>query len=279
MKLTTIRDRGATRAVRVDGATLVDLGAEDLGELFSRKCWREEAAAARGGRGYMFDAAEVQLTRLVTRPAKIVCVGLNYREHISELKMSEPQVPTLFGKYPEALIGPMDDIMAPPDARMLDWEAELAFIIGAPVRRASLEEAEAAIAGFTILNDVTVREWQYRTTQWLAGKSWDSTTPVGPVLVTPDELPGGMRPDLRITCTVDGEVMQDARTSDVIFDPVYLVQYISRIVRLLPGDIITTGTPSGIGDTRRPQRFLSEGSVVKCAIEGIGRLKNMVVNE
>lgn len=279
MKLTTIRDRGTRRAVRVDGSTLVDLGAEDLGDLFSRRNWREEAAAVRAARCYRFNAAEAQLTHLVTRPSKIVCVGLNYREHIAELGAVQPEVPTLFGMYPEALIGPMDDIMAPPDARMLDWEAELAFIIGAPVRRASESEAEAAIAGFTILNDITVREWQYRTTQWMAGKTWDSTTPVGPVLVTPDELPGGVRPDLRITCKVDGEVMQDARTSDLLFDPVYLVQYISRIVRLLPGDIVATGTPAGIGDAQRPRRFLTAGSIVECEIEGIGRLRNTVVDE
>ena len=279
MKLTTIRDRGVTRAVRVDDDVLVDLGAEDLGELFSRRGWREEVARLRAAAGYAFARRDAQPTHLVAHPAKIVCVGLNYRAHIAELGAAEPSAPTLFGKYPEALIGPTDDVLMPPDVHMLDWEAELALIIGAPVRRASEAEAEAAIAGFTIMNDVTVREWQYRTTQWLAGKTWDSTTPVGPVLVTPDELPGGVRPDLRVTCTVDGELMQDARTSDLLFDPVDLVRYISRIVRLRPGDIIATGTPAGIGDAQEPKRFLRDGSVVTCEIEGIGRLTNGVVGE
>ena len=145
------------------------------------------------------------------------------------------------------------------------------------MRRADEEQAAAAIAGFTVLNDITCRDWQFRTREWLQGKNWDHTTPVGPVLVTPDELPGGVRPTLAITCEVDGELMQKDSTADLLFDPVALVQYVSTMIRLEPGDLIATGTPGGVGHARKPEVYLSAGHRVVTEIQGIGRLENLVV--
>ncbi len=153
------------------------------------------------------------------------------------------------------------------------------MVVGRQVRRVRGEEAEQAIAGFTVLNDLTCRDWQFRTREWLQGKMWDSSTPVGPFLVTPDELPGGVRPALDVRLTVDGELMQSDTTADLLFDPVHLVEYVSTITRLNPGDIIATGTPGGVGHARKPERYLLGGETVVAEIDGIGRLENRVVKE
>jgi acylpyruvate hydrolase len=185
-----------------------------------------------------------------------------------------PEHPTLFAKYPEALVGADDDIVLPPESSAVDWEAELAVVVGRRVRRATGADAEAAIAGFSVLNDVTMRDWQYRSPMWLQGKTWERSTPFGPFLVTPDELPGGTRPVLRLTCTVDGEKVQEASTGDLVFDPVALVAYVSTILTLQPGDVIATGTPGGVGHARRPARYLAEASVLVTEIEHLGRQSN-----
>ena len=168
-------------------------------------------------------------------------------------------------------------VAVPVESDFVDWEAELVLVIGQAVRRASERAAEAAIAGFTVGNDVSVRDWQFHTSQWTQGKAWEGMSPVGPVLVTADEL--GVRPDLRIRCLVDDEVMQDSRTSDMLFDPVELVAYISRIVTLRPGDMIFTGTPSGVGLARRPQVYVRPGQVLTTEIDGIGKMVNTFVAE
>jgi 2-keto-4-pentenoate hydratase/2-oxohepta-3-ene-1,7-dioic acid hydratase in catechol pathway len=147
---------------------------------------------------------------VVPRRSKVICVGLNYRNHIEEMGRKLPEYPTLFAKFADALIGARDDIIRPEETGELGWEAELALVIGSPVRRAREAAAGQAITGFTLLNDVTCRDWQFRTGEWLQGKTWDSSTPVGPCLVTPDELPGGVRPALGLRLEVDGEMMQCA---------------------------------------------------------------------
>jgi acylpyruvate hydrolase len=162
---------------------------------------------------------------------------------------------------------------------MVDWEVELAFVIGRPVRRATGPDAAAAIAGFCVLNDVSMRDWQFRTQQFLQGKTWEGSTPVGPALVTPDEVPGGTEPDVLLTCEVDGQVMQKARTSDLLFPPEELVAYISTIVTLEPGDLVATGTPAGVGAGRNPPVFLQPGQVVRTAIEAVGELLNRCVRD
>ncbi|MEU1213408.1 fumarylacetoacetate hydrolase family protein [Streptomyces sp. NPDC005790] len=276
MKLATLRTGGTTRAVRLDGDVLVDLGAPDVGALLGRDDWAERAAAA-GGQTYAVDGAD--FAPVVPQPSKVVCVGLNYRNHIQEMGRDLPKHPTLFAKFADALIGAGDDIVRPEETEQFDWEVELAVVVGRRVRRARGEEAEQAIAGFTVLNDVTCRDWQFRTREWLQGKIWDSSTPVGPYLVTPDELPGGVRPALDVRLTVDGEVMQSDTTADLLFDPVALVEYVSTIVRLNPGDIIATGTPGGVGHARKPGRYLLGGETVVAEIDRIGCLENRVAKE
>ncbi|MFI8946178.1 fumarylacetoacetate hydrolase family protein [Streptomyces sp. NPDC053750] len=276
MKLATLRVDGATRAVKLDGDVLVDLGVPDVGTLLAQDDWAGRAAAA-AGTTYAVEGAD--FAPVVPRPSKVVCVGLNYRNHIQEMGRDLPEHPTLFAKFADSLIGARDDIARPEETGKFDWEVELAVVVGAPVRRAAGAEAERAIAGFTVLNDITCRDWQFRTREWLQGKTWDSSTPVGPYLVTPDELPGGVRPALDVRLTVDGEVMQSDSTADLLFDPVHLVEYVSTIVRLNPGDIIATGTPGGVGHARRPERYLRGGETVVAEIEGLGRLENRVVEE
>jgi len=273
MKLATARIEGSTRAVRVEGDALIDLGHADLGELLARPDWKNYAATTQGA-SYPIEGTE--LATLISRPSKVVCVGLNYRNHITEMGRDLPEHPTLFSKFSDTLIGATDDIMRPAETDSFDWEVELAVVIGTTVRRASTKQAEEAIAGFSVLNDITCRDWQFRTREWLQGKNWDSTTPVGPYLVTPDELPGGVRPKVDVSLSVDGAVMQSDNTGDLLFDPVYLVEYISTMIRLNPGDIIATGTPGGVGHARKPEVYLHGGEFVVAEIAGIGALANHV---
>ncbi|MGV1007756.1 MAG: fumarylacetoacetate hydrolase family protein [Dermatophilaceae bacterium] len=275
MRLATIRlHDGSTRAVRVEGEMGVELGAKDLGELLAAREWRRSAESSSGAEHRL---ADVELAPVVPKPSKVVCVGLNYRTHILEMGRQLPEYPTLFAKFADTLIGAHDDILRPAETEELDWECELAIVVGAKVRRARGADAEAAIAGFSVLNDITCRDWQYRTVEWLQGKNWQSSTPVGPYLVTPDELAGGVRPALAITTVVDGETMQQDDTGDLLFDPPALVEYISTMVTLRPGDIIATGTPGGVGHARKPARYLKAGQRVVTDIAGLGTLDNLVV--
>lgn len=265
-----------TAAVRVDGDRLVEVGFADVGALLQHADWRAIAASASG-----FEHARDGATfaPLVTSPGKVVCVGLNYRNHILEMGREIPEYPTLFTKYPEALIGSGDDIQLAPESNAVDWEAELAFIVGSTVRRARGEQAQAAIAGFAVLNDVTMRDWQYRTPMWDQGKTWEATTPLGPYLVTPDELTGGVRPALDLQCWVNGELVQQSNTADLVFDPVALVEYVSTILTLRPGDVIASGTPGGVGHARKPPRYLSAGDLLVTEISGLGRAQNRAAAE
>jgi acylpyruvate hydrolase len=275
VKLATVRVHDGTRAVLTDDDSYVDLGVADVGALLAEPNWFERAASA-GDAAVRYGIADVEFAPLVLTPGKVVCVGLNYRTHILEMGRELPEYPTLFAKFADALVGANDDIALPPESDAMDWEAELVVVIGRSVRRADDEQAAAAIAGFTIMNDVTMRDWQFRTREWLQGKSFEGTTPLGPVLVTPDELTGGVRPSLAMKCTVNGEIVQQADTGDLVFDPVALVRYVSTIGTLRPGDIIATGTPGGVGHARTPPRYLSAGQTVVTEIDGIGRLTNTV---
>jgi len=270
MRVATIRVGGSTRAVRVAGDQAIEIDALDVGTLLQRDDWRNIAAAADGQR---HDLAKVDLAPVVPHPGKVLCVGLNYRSHILEMGRELPEFPTLFAKFADTLTGPQDDLEAPSEDRQLDWEAELAVVIGAVVRRADRAGASAAIAGFTVANDISMRGWQFRTKEWLQGKAWERSTPIGPVMVTADEWqPGAM-----IRSSVNGDLMQEASTGDLVHDPVALVAYISTMTTLRPGDVILTGTPGGVGHARQPSRYLIPGDVVETSIEGIGTLRNHVV--
>jgi acylpyruvate hydrolase len=274
MKLATIRTTdGGTRAVRVEDDALVDLGADDVGALLAQPDWRERAQSSTA----LVGDSDSTFAPLIPHPGKIICVGLNYRNHILEMGRELPQYPTLFTKYAEALVGATDDIVKPPETEQFDWECELALVVGSSIRRGQRLDAERAIAGFAVLNDVTCRDWQYRTTEWLQGKSWEATTPLGPYLVTPDELPGGVRPQLAISTQVDGETMQQNNTSDLLFDPVSLIEYASTMITLRPGDVIATGTPGGVGHARKPPRYLQIGQRLVTEVAGLGRCENTVV--
>ncbi|WP_336159678.1 fumarylacetoacetate hydrolase family protein [Amycolatopsis sp. VC5-11] len=275
MKLATLRVDGGTRAVRLDGDVLVDLGSPDLGALFPQDGWEAHAAQATGR---TWPAEGADLAPVVPRPSKVVCVGHNYTNHIKEMGRELPAYPTLFPKFADTLTGPADPIVKPPETDALDWEVELVVVVGKTVRRASEDEAAAAIAGFTVMNDVSVRDWQFRTVEWTQGKIWQSSTPVGPYVVTPDEV-GGVRPALEVKTTVDGRVMQHDDTGTLLFDPVHLVQYISTIVQLNPGDLIATGTPAGVGHARDPKIYLTGGETVVTEVAGIGACVNQIVKE
>jgi acylpyruvate hydrolase len=264
VRLATIRTPDGTRAVRVDDDGAVELGHPDLGALLALPDWRAEAAAATGA---VHPLDGLDYAPVVPRPEKIVCVGLNYRSHILEMGRELPEHPTLFAKFSRALIGAFDPIALPAGSAQVDWEAELGVVVGAEVRHASADEARAAIAGYTVVNDVTARDVQYRSVQWLAGKTFEASTPVGPWLVT-DATPG------EISCTVDGDVVQKADTGDLVHDAVALVRYVSSIITLAPGDLVATGTPGGVGHARRPPRYLGPGSEVVTRVEGVGECRN-----
>ena len=271
MRLATIRTPAGTRAVRVDDDAAVETGHSDVGALLADPGWREVAAAADGPR-HAVDGLD--FATLVPSPEKVFCVGLNYRDHIEETGNQPPEYPTLFAKFARTLIGAHDPIQLPADdeSTRIDWEAELGVVIGAEVRRASADEAAAAIAGYTVINDVSVRDYQRRTNEWLQGKVWEGTTPVGPyVAVTEPGTPA----HFPISCTVDGDVRQSSNTDQLVFDPVALVQYISTIITLAPGDLIATGTPGGVGHARTPPLFLERGQTVVTTIEGVGELRNV----
>jgi acylpyruvate hydrolase len=275
VKLATLRRDGDTVAIRLDDDGAVEIaGFADVGALLADPEWRAIASAAAGRFLPVGDIPDDAWAPVVPAPRKIVCVSVNYREHIREMGREEPDYPTLFTKYPESLVGAGDAIVLPPHAsEMVDWEAELAVVIGARVRRADEATAAASIAGYSVLNDVSMRDWQNRTLQWLQGKSFENSTPVGPVLATVDEVP----PSARITTSVDDELLQDGRIDDLVFGPAAIVAYISQIFPLDPGDIIATGTPGGVGHARTPPRYLAPGQVVVTTIEGIGSLRNTVV--
>ncbi|WP_274911051.1 fumarylacetoacetate hydrolase family protein [Streptomyces sp. WZ-12] len=265
MKLASIRTDNGLRTVRVEGDTYVDVGPGDVGSLLARADWQAHAAGAVGDR---LRVVPSRLAPVIPQPGKIVCVGLNYRSHITEMGRDLPEFPTLFAKFPEALIGPNDPLTLPSESGEVDWEAELVAVVGQRVRRADRATAEAAIAGYTILNDVTLRDWQFRTREWLQGKTWEATTPLGPYLATPDEL----TQDAEISCAIDDEVVQKSNIGDLLFDAADLISYVSTILTLNPGDLIATGTTGGVGHARKPPRYLRDGQTMVTRIEGIGEL-------
>ncbi len=222
-----------------------------------------------------FPEADVTFLPPVQQPEKIICLGLNYRAHVQEMGRELPKYPTLFAKYANTLIGHKQPIVLPKISNMVDFEAEMAIVIGTTCKEVSHEDALRCIAGYTIFNDVSVRDFQNRTLQFLQGKTFDGAGPIGPYLVTSDEV---VNPDnLTIELRLNGEVMQHANTSDFIFDVRTTINYITQIMTLKPGDIISTGTPSGVGAARNPQVFLKAGDQLQIALEKVGMLENHVV--
>ena len=272
MRLATIRTPSGTRAVRLDAECAVETGHSDVGVLLANPDWRDTASRASGA---SHELADLDYAPVVPRPGKVICVGVNYKAHIKEMGRETPSHPTLFAKYAEALIGANDDIVIPSISDAVDWEAELAVIVGSPLRNVDAQGAEEGIAGYSVLNDVSMRDWQFRTLQWLQGKTFEGSTPFGPALVTADEA--GFGSDL--ACYVDDEIVQSAVTSDMVFGPVEALSYISQFITLKPGDVVSLGTPGGVGHARKPPRYLRPGQTLRTVIDGIGECRNLCVKE
>lgn len=274
MKLATLRTDGGTVAVRLDSDTAVEItGFSDVGVLLADVGWRDIAEKADGASHPLASIAPTDWAAVVPAPSKVVCVGLNYANHIREMGRELPEFPTLFAKYPEALIGPYDDIVLPDYAlQQLDWEGELAIVIGSTARRLSEADAGAAIAGYAVLNDITMRDFQYRTPEWFQGKTFENSSPFGPYLTTSDAY----SLDTRLHTEVNDEEMQTTSTDDLVFAPAALVSYISQIITLKPGDVIASGTPGGVGHARKPPRYLGDGDTVTTTIDGLGTLRSTV---
>lgn len=243
----------------------------DIDETFFREGWLERLAAGQ----FAGQTRDVRFGAPVSRPSKIICLGKNYVEHAREGGFEVPEAPLLFCKGPNTLNGPFDPVLLPRSSSQIDWEVELAVVIGREGKRISKADAMAYVAGYSVLNDVSGRQAQFAQSQWFRGKSFDGFAPMGPALVTPDEIVDIS--DLKLSATVNDEVMQSGTTRDMIFDIPSLIENISEDITLLPGDIISTGTPAGVGIFRDPPVVLKDGDEVVCTIEQIGTIRNRFV--
>lgn len=235
--------------------------------------WAESEPEKIGSYSYPLD--EVHFAPPLNNPSKIVCVGLNYHDHCREQNVEVPQRPLLFAKFPSTIIGFDDDITWQTKiTEQVDYEAELGVVIGRKGRNIPMNESFNYIAGYTIINDVSARDIQFSDVQWVRGKSLDTFCPMGPYLVTADEVADPQ--NLKIQCWVNGELKQDSNTAEMIFKIPELITFISKTCTLIPGDIISTGTPNGVGFFRKPPVFLQPGDIVEIEIEKLGRLRNMV---
>lgn len=230
----------------------------------------QQEVVARALVGDSISEAEADYAPLIPNPSKVYCIGLNYKAHAAEVGKELPQYPAVFAKFASTLCGANDNIEIPVEDHRVDYEAELAVIIGKPGRRIGVEDAADHIAGYAVSSDISMRGYQGRTSEWLQGKVWDKTNPLGPWLVTPDEL----KADARITSVVNGETVQDSTIDDLIFSAAELVAYLSTLNELQPGDVILTGTPAGVALGRRNEHgrhpWLKDGDVLETSIEGLG---------
>jgi 2-keto-4-pentenoate hydratase/2-oxohepta-3-ene-1,7-dioic acid hydratase in catechol pathway len=230
------------------------------------------------GGGVTVDREKVTLLAPFTRPGKIICVGLNYDEHAKETKLDTTAFPTLFPRFNSTILAPDAPILVPKVSTSVDYEVELVAVVGKRAHYVSQAEALDCVAGYTIANDVSIRDYQMMTSQFTPGKNFDASCPLGPDYVTADELPAG-GVGLRLMTRLNGEVLQNDTTDNMLFDVETLIVKLSEIMTLEPGDIILTGTPSGVGFTRKPPIFMKDGDLCECEIEGIGILSNPVRNE
>jgi acylpyruvate hydrolase len=232
--------------------------------------------SSSGIQTFLFQPSDLRLHAPITRPQKLIGIGLNYKDHVEELKGQTPKQPLLFAMYANAIIGPEDSVIVPPMSQQVDYEAELGVVIGRRARQVPVEAAIDHVAGYTIINDVSARDLQFSDGQWLRAKSFDTFAPMGPYLVTPDTLRDGDGLDIELR--LNGKTMQKSNTRNLIFKVPDLVSYISKVMTLEVGDVIATGTPGGVGFGRNPQVFMKPGDTVEIEIEGIGQLRNRVVD-
>jgi acylpyruvate hydrolase len=314
MKLVTFAHRGVQRVGLLEGEHVIDVNRAYAALLGQRGDLRAEAmavalvpvemigileageralAAIREAAGYVreglgsgeqaeglkrdglvFTLSEVTLKAPVPRPGKLILLGLNYRDHAEETGQKIPEVPTLFAKYSNSVVGPGAAILIPRATEQIDYEAEFAFVIGRRGHHISREHALDYVAGYTIINDVSARDYQFVTSQWMVGKTFDTHCPMGPALVLKDEIPDPH--NLDISLSIAGEVLQRSNTNQLIFKIPETVEYLSQVMTLEPGDVISTGTPAGVGFTRKPPRWLRPGETVRVEIAGLGVLENPV---
>jgi 2-keto-4-pentenoate hydratase/2-oxohepta-3-ene-1,7-dioic acid hydratase in catechol pathway len=283
VKLCTFSREGSARVGVVLDDAVVDL-AEAAPELP-----RETTALLAAGAGALHAAAsaatrarrrlalaDVRLAAPILRPPKFLAIGLNYADHVAESGVEPPKLPTVFNKQSTCVTGPRDPVHLPRVSSALDYEGELGFVIGRRCRHVPRSRAHEVIAGYLVVNDVTVRDWQLRVPTWTMGKSFDTHGPLGPWLTSSDEIdPSG----LRLRTWVNGELRQDSSTKHLIFDCAALVEHLSTAFTLEPGDVVATGTPGGVGIALKPPRLLQAGDVVRVEVEGLGALENTVVPE
>jgi 2-keto-4-pentenoate hydratase/2-oxohepta-3-ene-1,7-dioic acid hydratase in catechol pathway len=225
-----------------------------------------------------FDAAAIQWLPPLTAPSKIICIGLNYAAHAAEGGFTRPTYPSVFVRFNTTLIGHRAPLLRPRESAQFDYEVELVAVIGRAGRRISKQHALSHVIGYSVFNDASVRDYQMKTPQWTVGKNFDGTGAFGPYLVTHDEVPSGGS-GLRVRTRLNGQVLQDSTTSDLIFDVATLVALLSEACTLLPGDLLVTGTPSGVGFARKPPLFMKAGDVCEVEVEGVGTLVNPVADD
>jgi 2-keto-4-pentenoate hydratase/2-oxohepta-3-ene-1,7-dioic acid hydratase in catechol pathway len=279
MKIARIGEIGAEKPALIDGndAILLDSLISD---------WDRDSlsngAIATVAKADLSTLPRVSLTGVrigspINKPTKVICVGLNYLKHIEESNAATPVEPVIFMKAPDTIIGPNDDIVVPPGSTHTDYEVELAIVIGKrALYLSSPDVAQDYVLGYSISQDVSERFWQLeKSGQWVKGKSFPTFNPIGPCIVTGDSIDPN---DLRLWCSIDGEMRQDSRTSDLLFGINHIVWYISQFMELFPGDVINSGTPSGVGMGHKPTKFLRGGQIVKTGIDGIGEITSKVVD-
>ena len=287
MRLVTFRSGNATHAgVMIDDATVVHLNAADSNipdslrlilEGGDAMLARAQAAADEPGAHLVTLGNDVRLDAPIRDASKILAIGLNYRKHAEEVGAPIPEKPIVFPKFPNTIVGPDDPVQVPAISHRVDWEGELCVVIGRRGKHISAADALSYVGGYMNSNDVSVRDWQAHAATWTMGKNFDTHTPLGPWLVTADEVPDPA--DLMLRTWVNDELKQESTTGDLIFDIPALIEYMSTAMTLEPGDLILTGTPSGVGMSRNPREWMKPGDRVRVEISGLGVLENPLVAE
>ena len=286
MRLVTCRTASGDIVGIVDGDEVIflrdlvpDAPGEMIGVIAAGEPLRTKLAAAlrSAPAGARRPSGSVELRPPIPKPGKILCLGLNYAAHAKEGGNEVPDYPTVFVRVTTSLVGPGAPVIRPRLSEKLDYEVELVIVIGRRCHDVAEDGALSCVFGYTIMNDVSVRDYQRRTSQWTMGKNFDGTGPMGPAIVTADELPAGAQ-GLGIRTRLNGELLQDGNTADMVFPVPRVVALLSEVMTLEPGDVIATGTPSGVGHARRPPLWMKPGDVVACEIDGIGTLSNPIVD-
>lgn len=279
MRLVTFSNGGAARAGLLSGDQILDLAPAGFHSVRSFLDGGPEAITKAGALlanpGAGIPLAEAKLHTPIPDSEKFICIGLNYRDHAIESGMEIPDTPIVFTKYRNAIIGPGEPIKIPPVSSEVDYEAEFAFVIGKTAKNIAAADWEDYVFGYTIVNDVSARDYQMATSQWTIGKTFDTFGPTGPAIVSKDEVADPH--NLRISLKLNGQVLQDSSTDQLIFRIPDLIEYLTKVMTLVPGDIISTGTPPGVGFARKPPVFMKPGDEVIVKVEGLGELRNPCV--